>query len=404
MTLTLLLDLDDTLLATGTDQFTQAYLDKLGAYLERAVHIPASQVIHHLLVATEAMVRNNQPDCTLEQAFNQVFYPALGTTAVDLQPVIVDFYNRIYPTLQEKTFPMPGAKAFVESAFEKGWRIAIATNPLFPETAVRQRLAWANLPLEKYPFELLGSFESFHFSKPNPAYFTEVYSRLGCGDGPVLVAGDDLARDVLPAQKAGLPVYHIRNYESDQTSYPDSLPAGTLEDLVRYLVGVDPDSLCPQVDGPDAIMAQLRATPAALCSQTALLHGDQWLKQPAEGEWSLTEIFCHLRDVECEVNLPRLLQVTSEENPFLAAVDTDVWASQRSYFRQDGPLALREFVRGRKQSLDLLGSLSQDRWQTSFRHAIFGQTTIQDLTGFTATHDRVHIQQAYRLLPSPDAS
>ena len=39
----------------------------------------------------------------------------------------------------------------------------------------------------------------------------------------------------------------------------------------------------------------------------------------------MTEIICHLRDVEREVNLPRIRRVLAEQNPFLVGEVTDVW-------------------------------------------------------------------------------
>ena len=56
MTLTLLLDLDDTILQTGTDQFVQAYLAKIGSFLGSATGKPADEIIHKMLRATRAMI------------------------------------------------------------------------------------------------------------------------------------------------------------------------------------------------------------------------------------------------------------------------------------------------------------------------------------------------------------
>ncbi|MFB2351719.1 HAD family hydrolase, partial [Priestia megaterium] len=72
--------------------------------------------------------------------------------------------------MQSVTQVRPEAVDFVDWAFAQGYTIAIATNPLFPRTAIEQRLAWAKLPVDKYPFKIVSSYEGFHFAKPNPAF------------------------------------------------------------------------------------------------------------------------------------------------------------------------------------------------------------------------------------------
>ena len=57
-----------------------------------------------------------------------------------------------------------------------------------------------------------------------------------------------------------------------------------------------------------------------------------------------------------------------------------------------------EFTAARKQTLALLDGLANE-WSRPARHAIFGPTTLQELVGFVATHDRTHVQQVWKTLP-----
>ena len=81
----------------------------------------------------------------------------------------------------------------VDWAFAKGYRVAIATDPLFPRKAVYHRIRSAGLAPER--FELVSSFETFHFTKSHPAYFAEVLGRLGWPNEPVLMVGNDVEHD-----------------------------------------------------------------------------------------------------------------------------------------------------------------------------------------------------------------
>jgi len=398
MTLTLLLDLDDTLLASGTDQFVTSYLSKLGAFIGRAAGLPAERVIQECLAATRAMQLNCLPDQTLKEVFDWVFYPALGFPEAELRPYVEQFYSEEYPALQKLTQVIPGAKELVDYAFENGWRTAIATNPLFPETAVRQRLEWAGFPSDDYPFDLVGSYEHMHYAKPKPAYFAEILTRLGCPEEPLVMAGNELSEDIAPAQKAGLPGFLVSQDNTSETAVEEAgIHRGTLSDLLDWLKETDPESLCGNYSPVSATLAQMYATPAGLHELVRALPGEIWAVKPAPEEWNLTEIFCHLRDVECDVNIPRLSILEQASNPFIAAQDTDRWAKERGYARQNGRLAMHEFTRARMKVLDRLSEFTDKEWQQGIRHAIFGSTTVQELFCFASTHDRLHVQQAYAI-------
>ena len=222
-------------------------------------------------------------------------------------PDIDEYYSKVYPTLREITRPAPGARQLIELAREKEWQVVLATNPLFPATATRQRLEWAGFNPDEPPFIFVTSFENMHFSKPNPAYFAEILARLGCPEEPAIVIGNDISEDILPGSEAGIPTYWITNNHADLGIIPNpGRPQGTLEDLYTWLSSIDPESLHPDFSTVPAILSQMPATPAMFSTLAGSLADKILNRRPSEGEWSITEIFCHLRDVECEVNLPRL--------------------------------------------------------------------------------------------------
>ncbi|HEY5669458.1 MAG TPA: hypothetical protein VIS10_05630, partial [Anaerolineales bacterium] len=141
MSLTLLLDLDDTLLVNPLKQFLPAYLSKLSTHL--APYAEPSLMVQALLAGTRQMVENQQPDCNLRDVFGSVFYPSLKVLPQEIQPAIDQFYTDVFPSLKQLTQIKPEAVELVDKAFERGYRVAISTNPLFPQTAIIQRLEWA---------------------------------------------------------------------------------------------------------------------------------------------------------------------------------------------------------------------------------------------------------------------
>jgi len=396
MTLTLLLDLDGTLLDNNMDSFLEGYLGAFGKHVRKV--IDPGTFVTELLSATRKMVSNHAPNQTLEQAFDSAFYPSIGKSKQDLQGIIDSFYREVFPTLKALTRPVPEAVSLVRAAFERGYLVCIATNPLFPLTAIQQRLDWAGLPVSEYPFLLVPSYETFHFAKPNPAYYTEFLGLIDQSAGPVVMVGNDPVSDITAANQAGLATFWLDDRVLVLPSGIQPLPRhASLDEFMPWLDSIPLESLTPDYSTPHAIIAVLRGTAAVMDTLSRQLPARAWIKKPRPDEWSLVEVICHMRDVDLEVNLPRIRKVTQETNPFIPGKDTDPWAAERQYILQDCLAALDSFILARIELLSLLESLAPEDWQRLARHAILGPTTIQELAGIIASHDRLHLQQAHQV-------
>ncbi|MGD2156327.1 MAG: DinB family protein [Anaerolineales bacterium] len=401
MTLTLLIDLDDTLLGNDMGTFIPAYLNLLSQHLSS--YVDPKQMVPTMLDATQEMFQNLDPDCTLKDVFDAAFYLPLGLDEAALKHEIEGFYADIFPKLRTLTQYRPEAVELIENALSLGYQIGIATNPLFPLTAIRQRLNWAGLPSDDFPFLLIPSYETFHFAKPNPAFFAEFLGWIGWPQDPVVMIGNDRNHDIRGARLLGLPAFWISEREIDPEE-GNSIPtaSGNLDQVIPWLQSFSQEELKPTFDKPSAFKAILRGTPAALSGLTNGISVSGWSRRNRVGEWSIKEVCCHLRDVELEVNLHRLDKVINEDNPFLAGEDTDRWAEERQYIQQDGILARQEFTIARKKTLRLLEELEEFEWQRPARHAIFGPTNIRELVSIIAGHDRLHLRQVHQLISDLD--
>jgi FMN phosphatase YigB (HAD superfamily) len=400
LSLTLLLDLDNTLLVNNMDTFVPAYL---GAWSRLVANfVDPKRFVDALLGGTRQMTRNRRPDATLQEVFEAFFFPALQVDVAQFREIAERFYAQVFPTLRGLTKPRPEAVALVEQALARGYRLAIATNPLFPLTAIQQRLAWAGLPVESFSFAMVPSYERFHFTKPEPAYFAEMLGFLGWPDGPVVMVGDDLELDIHPARKAGIPAFWLAHPGSEgagSIAGPDGpTMTGSLEDILPWLEKTPAEDLTPDYNSPAAMLATLRANPAVLNSLCRQIPAATWVRRPLPGEWCLTEVVCHLRDVDQEVNTPRLQKLLAENNPFIPGMDTDRWAEERNYIQQDGPQALAQFIVQRSKLLETLDALQKGDWQRTARHAIFGPTPLIELVGIIARHDRMHLRQVQEII------
>ena len=398
MTLTLLLDLDDTLLNTNIGEFIPAYFAALTESLQQWVAPEA--MLPALAAGTQKMLANDEPLLTLQQVFEASFYPKLGIDKERAQQPIEDFYDNVFPSLRGITSQRRGARELVDWALGEGHRVAIATDPIFPRKANYERLRWAGLDPER--FDIVSAYETFHFTKTHSAYYAELLGKLGWPDGPVLMVGNDLERDLACAQELGLAAYQVDGKPLASFSpvaagrAARTIGYGSLTDLRNWLQSVDPGSLEPSFTSEAAILGILESTPAVLHSMTSGLSPDEWTHEPTPDDWALIEILCHLRDTEREVYHPQIEILRQEAHPFVPRPDAAVWAKQRNYLDEDGTTAVASFAAARQQTLRELQTFSPDLWRRAARHAIFGPTNSQEVVGFMANHDRLHIQQAWQ--------
>ena len=394
MSLTLLFDLDDTLIDTNIETFVPAYFQALGQHMSR--YVAPDVMFRALINGMSVMAKSADPTQTLEQVFESRFYENLGKPKDELAGGLNEFYETIFPTLAGLTRQREEAASLIRWALSCGFRVAIATDPFFPRTATMQRLRWAGLDPEQ--LELISTFEHFHFSKTHAAYYAEVLGRLGWPEGPVLMVGNDINRDLIPANRLGLATYWIDDESGSSPGFEAG--HGKLADLHRWLESTDLSTLEPTFKSREAIEAIMVSTPAVLQGLTASLADEQWRHEPTRDDWAMNEIVCHLRDTDREIHMLQLKLLLKREGAFIPRPETGIWANEREYLNVDGYTALAEFTAARLDMLKILREQPEEIWSRRARHAIFGPTNFQEVVGFVADHDRLHIQQAWKTLRS----
>jgi FMN phosphatase YigB (HAD superfamily) len=391
---TLLFDLDDTLLGNDIRKFIAPYFQSLAAHV--APIVDPQKFVSNLIAGTQAMIANTDPRRTLLQTFGETFYPGLGTTDAQLQPHIDSFYVQKFPALRRETHTVPMARETIQWAFDSGFKVVIATNALFPRTAIRQRLQWAGVSADEFPYALVTTLEFMHFAKPSPEYYAEILALVDSRPEETMMIGNDWAQDIAPAAQLGLHTFWVAGPGAtapENHAHPAGV--GALADFLNWGRSDGLGSMSSIPSTPRAVRAQLAASLATLLELTKDVSPESWSRRPRETEWSLAEIACHVRDVELEVNQPRLRKMIEETRPFISAIDSDTWAVERDYKSQPGPAALAAFAEARMETLALLDRLTPEDWTRPARHAVFGPTTLQELMAITIVeHDRSHLKQA----------
>ncbi len=229
----LLLDLDGTLLDVEMRALLREYLSLLSEHLDPLV--PADQVAAHVLASTHVMGQNADPDQDNLTVFWREFCARTGCDLDPIRDAFDRFYAERFDLLRHHTRPNPAARPLVEWALAQGLAVAIATQPVFPLSAIRHRLRWAGL--DDFRFAVITTCEVMHACKPSPHYFRELLHLMGRRPEECLMVGDDVEMD-LPARDVGIRTHLITPAGAAPAALADSYgPLEAVRDVLERLGG-----------------------------------------------------------------------------------------------------------------------------------------------------------------------
>ncbi len=197
-----LFDLDGTLLPMDQDVFVKDYFGRLAKHLAPHGYDP-KQLIDTVWKGTRAMVKNDG-SCTNEAAFWKFFATVYGEKGREDEPLFAEFYRKEFDKVRASCGFRSESAEWVRELKAKGYRVALATNPIFPAMATEARIRWAGL--EPSDFELYTTYENSTFCKPAPNYYFEVADKLGVKPEECLMVGNDVEEDMDAASEAGMAV------------------------------------------------------------------------------------------------------------------------------------------------------------------------------------------------------
>ena len=235
MITTVLFDLDGTLLPMDQDVFVGTYMKGLAATAASCGYEP-KKFIEAVMYGTSAMVKNDGTK-TNEKTFWDTLAGIYGDEIYSHTHIFDEFYQTEFQNVSKVCGFSPKSAELISKVKKLGFRVALATNPLFPVVATESRIRWAGL--KKEDFEAFTSFENSNFSKPNPKYYLEVCEKIGVKLDECLMVGNDVGDDMV-AEQLGMKVFLltdclINKENKDISAYPN----GSFDDLIAYIENVN---------------------------------------------------------------------------------------------------------------------------------------------------------------------
>ncbi len=203
---TIIFDLDGTLLPMDMEDFLKQYFKELGIKFKD--YFGPEELMSHIWASTSVMIKNRDPLITNEEAFFSDFFQRVSHAPEIINPLFDDFYINDF----KRIIPAARREAAIQEAVgvlqKKGYGLVVATNPIFPQLAINQRIEWAGFSIEDFQF--ITSFEKMHFCKPNIEFYQEVLDTIGKRPEECMMVGNDVEEDMV-AGLLGIKTYLIED-------------------------------------------------------------------------------------------------------------------------------------------------------------------------------------------------
>jgi FMN phosphatase YigB (HAD superfamily) len=233
---TVLFDLDGTLLPIDLDKFMKIYFEELGRKFYDIIE--PKQLAKYIWAATEVMVNNLEPRCN-EEVFMEKFGQLVESSNLPIyQQRFDEFYDQGFLKVRDSVVENSAIRKSVQVLRDKGYKLVIATNPLFPRKAIYHRIEWAGFTPSDFSY--VTYYEQNHYCKPQIQYYQEILQAIGKAPEQCMMVGNDVQEDLV-AGKLGLETYLINDFLIHRTKEPiQSTYEGKYPDFLRFVEGLGP--------------------------------------------------------------------------------------------------------------------------------------------------------------------
>ena len=226
-----LFDLDGTLLPMDQDAFVKIYFKGLADKL-KPYGLDTEKLLTSIWYGVSKMVKNDGLKLN-EEVFWKAAEEQYGEDLTKYISIFDDYYKNEFDLTKKVCQKNEFIPEMIKKLKEKGLKLVIATNPIFPAIATEKRILWAGL--DKQDFEFVTTYENSCSGKPNLIYYQEILKKINAKPDECLMVGNDAFEDMV-ARKLGIDVFLILdcliNSKNEDIS---TFNQGSFEMLVDYI-------------------------------------------------------------------------------------------------------------------------------------------------------------------------
>ena len=153
---TVLFDLDGTLIPFDQKEFIESYL-----YLIAKKFVPRGYdkdiLIKALWDGTGNMIKNDGKVMNRD-IFKSTFTELMEKEYDEMEGDFMEFYEKEFDDVKETLQEEVDRAEFIKTIKDKGLKVVLATNPIFPKAAIKTRLNWIGLSVDD--FDYITTFEN----------------------------------------------------------------------------------------------------------------------------------------------------------------------------------------------------------------------------------------------------
>jgi FMN phosphatase YigB (HAD superfamily) len=226
----ILFDLDGTLLPWDTDEFINEYFNYVSVFFKDMVE--PKVFLKHFVSSVNTMMENSG-NMSNEEAFMNSFIPAINIDKETIYASFNTFYEKEFPKLKSIANFSQWSEKILQALLKKGYKIVLASNPVFPLAAMLERMSWVNV--DKIPWSLITSYENSYYCKPSINYYLDICRELKVSPEDCFMVGNDVQDDIV-SSSIGMGTYLVTDFLIDRgkPQYKADFQ-GTLEDLYKFV-------------------------------------------------------------------------------------------------------------------------------------------------------------------------
>ena len=229
---TILMDMDGTLLPMDMNEFAQALYDKLEK-CDEILSIDANRNKAYRLYCDGMwmMLSGGQRGRSNEETFFETVCTC-GDRKKDLiERALNHFYENDFNGLVHFTHPSETPAKIIEILKRKGYRLIVATNPVFPLVTQLCRLRWAGL--DPKDFMLVTSYTDTYACKPDLKFYIDILEKFKLNAKQCYMIGNNVEED-LCASELGVEVFFLNDYPIGTLHKGQNFRRGGMDDFLGW--------------------------------------------------------------------------------------------------------------------------------------------------------------------------
>ena len=224
----IIFDLDSTLLQMDQDLFLKLYFKGIQDKFS-----PLTSDINGFMkafgIAAYNIIKNDGKVTNKEYFFNMI---NSSIDIANLEDIFMSYYLNEFKEISRIVDKTKYPKLIIEELKKKGYKLYLATNPLFPDLCTYERISWAGL--SKDDFEYISTYENSSYCKPRLEYYLDFANKNNIDLANSIMIGNDVDDDFmyLPeyVEKILVTNHLINKNNKDLTEYH----CMSIEELYEY--------------------------------------------------------------------------------------------------------------------------------------------------------------------------